>query len=139
MIEIVDTAREFEVVGHLGPDLLADDFDLQESLRRLTANGDEAIGEALLDQRNLAGIGNVYKAEVLFLSGINPWTLTRDMGDLSKMVVLARRLLLANRDRNVRVTTGNRRAGEQLWVYGRSGRPCRRCASARSCGRNRAR
>jgi endonuclease-8 len=127
VIELVETARESDVVGHLGPDLLSDDFEPDEALRRLAAQPGAAIGETLLDQRNLAGIGNVYKAEVLFLSGTNPWTPTAEVSNLSKVVDLARRLMLANRDRSDRVTTGHRRPGEQTWVYGRAGRACRRC------------
>jgi endonuclease-8 len=123
----VETARESDLVGHLGPDLLSEDFEPDEALRRLAAQPGAAIGETLLDQRNLAGIGNVYKAEVLFLSGTNPWTPTAEVSNLSKVVDLARRLMLANRDRSDRVTTGNRRPGEQTWVYGRAGRACRRC------------
>jgi endonuclease-8 len=129
VIEIVETARESSVVGHLGPDLLALDFDSEEALRRIAAHPEAAIGDALLDQRNLAGIGNVYKSEVLFLSGTDPWTAVADITDVDRVVGLAQRLMLANRDREPRVTTGNRRAGEQTWVYGRAGRPCRRCGT----------
>ena len=62
------------MVGHLGPDLLGPDWDPALAVRLLSRDPDKAIGEALLDQRNLAGIGNVYAAELLFLRGINPWT-----------------------------------------------------------------
>jgi endonuclease-8 len=130
VIELVETAKETEVVGHLGPDLLAEDFDLEEAVRRLNDDPTVAIGDALLDQRNLAGIGNVYKSEVLFLSGVQPWTPVSDSPDLRRIVALSQRLLLANRHRSQRITTGNRRHGEDLWVYGRAGRPCRRCGSA---------
>ena len=62
-----------DAVGHLGPDLLGPDWDLDEALRRLAAAPDREIGQALIDQRNLAGIGNLYKAESLFLPGVSPW------------------------------------------------------------------
>jgi endonuclease-8 len=130
VIDLVETVDEPAVVGHLGPDLLDSEFDATEALRRLEAMPDVGIADALLDQRNLAGIGNVYKSEVLFLSGVDPWTRTGNVADLSKMVDLARRLMVANRDRETRITTGVRRPGEQTWVYGRAGRPCRRCGTA---------
>jgi endonuclease VIII len=72
MVEVVPTARENTVVGHLGPDLLGPDWDAAEATRRLAADPTRPIGEALLDQQNLAGIGNFYRAEVLFLRGISP-------------------------------------------------------------------
>jgi endonuclease-8 len=129
VIDVIDTAQEIGVVGHLGPDLLDADFDAVEALRRLAAAPDVGIADALLDQRNLAGIGNVYKSEVLFLSGVGPWTATGSVPDLAKLVDLARRLMVANRDRETRITTGVRRPGEQTWVYGRASRPCRRCGT----------
>jgi endonuclease VIII len=100
-----------------------------EAVRRLSAEPARPIGEALLDQRLLAGIGNLYKAEVLFLRGVNPWQPTGSAGDLGAMAELARRLLDANKDRIGQVTTGNWRRGEETWVYGRRGRPCRRCGT----------
>ena len=72
--ELLPTASEHEVVGHLGPDVLGPDWDPAEALRRLRADPDRAIGTALLDQRTIAGPGNVYKSEVCFLSGVDPWT-----------------------------------------------------------------
>jgi endonuclease VIII len=74
-------------------------------------------------------IGNLYKAEVLFLRGVNPWQPAGDVADLGAMAELARRLLEANKDRIGQVTTGRWRRGEETWVYGRRGRPCRRCGT----------
>jgi len=128
-VELLDTADEPRVVGHLGPDLLGPDWDEAEALCRLSAAPAREIGPALLDQRNLAGIGNVYKVEVLFLRGVSPWTPVGDVGDLAALVRLARRLLSANKDRWEQVTTGSTRRGEQQWVYERTGRPCRRCGT----------
>jgi endonuclease VIII len=130
VVEVLRTSRENEAVGHLGPDLLGPDWDEDEAVRRLTADPSRAIGEALLDQRNLAGIGNLYKAETLFLRGIGPWQPVGSAGDLTALVRLARRLLEANKDRIGQVTTGNTARGEQTWVYGRAGQPCRRCGTA---------
>jgi len=81
-----------------------------------------AIGEALLDQRVIAGIGNLYKAETLFLVGVSPWRATADVADPTKLVRLARRLMLANAARSGQVTTGDTRPGHTTWVYGRGGR-----------------
>lgn len=129
VLELLRSAEEDRAVGHLGPDTLGPDWDAAEAVRRLSAEPDRPICDALIDQRNLAGVGNVYKSESLFLSGVDPWTAVRDVRRLDALVDLARRLLLANRDRVKRVTTGDRRRGAELWVYGRRGLPCRRCGT----------
>jgi endonuclease-8 len=130
VVEVLTTAAEDRAVGHLGPDLLGPDWDPAEAVRRLGAAPDRPIGEALLDQANLAGIGNLYKAEVLFLRGISPWHSVSGAGQLEPVVELAKRLLEANKERAGQVTTGNPARGEETWVYGRAGRPCRRCGTA---------
>ncbi len=130
IVEVIRTSRENDAVGHLGPDLLSPAFDAAEAVRLLAADQDRAIGEAVLDQRNLAGIGNLYKAETLFLRGISPWRPVSESGDLGPLVDLARRLLDANKNRIGQVTTGNTARGQQTWVYGRAGLPCRRCGTA---------
>jgi endonuclease-8 len=127
VVEVLKTSREHQAVGHLGPDLLGPDWDQAEAVRRLLIKPDRPIGEALLDQANLAGIGNLYKAEMLFLRSINPWRPAGAAGDLGPLVELARQLLDANKERFSQVTTGNPARGQETWVYGRSGRPCRRC------------
>ena len=129
MVEVLPTAREERVLGHLGPDLLGPDWDAAEAVRRLRAAPDRPVGEALLDQANLAGIGNLYKAEVLFLRGLSPWRPVGTVDDLEALVELARRLLEANKEHARQVTTGNPARGLQTWVYGRAGRPCRRCGT----------
>ncbi len=124
-------------LGRLGPDLLARAFDAEEALRRLRdpARAGTSVAEALVDQRALAGIGNVYKSELLWIERVSPFALVRDVDDptLARLVAGARRLLLANADRGrgpERVTTGgDRRAIGPLYVYGRTGRPCRRCGA----------
>lgn len=130
------TPGEVEVaLAELGPDLLGDDWArdpraaTDEAVRRLAARPTRTIGEALLDQRNLAGIGTIYRAELCFLRGIDPRDPVAAVPDLPGVVTLARRLLLANADRAVRVTTGHARRGRELWVYGRDGQPCRRCGT----------
>jgi endonuclease-8 len=127
---IVPTSAEGDLVGHLGPDVLGPDWDLEEALRRLRSHPDEDIGVAVLDQRNLAGIGNLYKVETLFLTRTHPWTRVADVADLPGLVTRARTLMLANRDHPEQTTTGSMRRGEDHWVFGRRGRPCRRCGTA---------
>ncbi len=128
-IALVPRDEEPSLVGHLGPDLLGDDWDADEAVRRLSAKPDRQIAVALLDQRNLAGIGNFYKCEVLFLRGVSPWTPVGEAGDLRRMVDLSHRLLFANRDRWDQVTTGDRRRGRNSYVFERVGEPCRRCGT----------
>jgi endonuclease VIII len=129
IVEVIRTSREDAAVGHIGPDLLDPAFDADEALRRLRAQPGRTIGEALLDQRNLAGIGTIYRAETLFLRGVSPWRQVGEIADLPGLVDLARRLLDANKDRPGTVTTGDRARGAALWVYGRAGLPCRRCGT----------
>jgi endonuclease-8 len=128
LFDLVPTADEDRVVGHLGPDLLGPDWDEAEAVRRLEQSGDVPIGIALLDQRNLAGIGNVYRAELCFIAGVDPHTPAADVPDLRRMVARAHALLVANRDRFDRITTGDRSPGRRLWVYRRRG-PCLRCGT----------
>jgi endonuclease VIII len=128
-VEVVSRTAEDEVVGHLGPDLLGGDWSLDEALRRLRARGDIPIGEALLDQRNLAGVGNMYKAEVCFLMGVHPNEPVAEVDALPRLVQRAQQLLEANKARPTQSTTGDLRRGRELWVYGRRGLPCRRCGT----------
>ncbi|HEX4817088.1 MAG TPA: DNA-formamidopyrimidine glycosylase family protein [Nonomuraea sp.] len=134
MVDLVRTDDEARVVGHLGPDLLGPDWDPDEAVRRLREAPGRSIGEALLDQRNLAGIGTIYRAETLFLRGIWPWRRVGEIEDLNGLVSLAQRLLDANKTHAGTVTTGDRRPANQTWVYGRAGRPCRRCGTRISRG-----
>jgi formamidopyrimidine-DNA glycosylase len=127
--ELLPTAREHEVVGHLGPDVLGADWDAAEAVRRLLADPERAIGTALLDQHALAGPGNIYKCEVCFLRGVDPWTPVGQVDDLPGMVDLLKRLMEANRAGGRQVTTGDTRPGRTHWVAGRNGRPCRRCGT----------
>jgi endonuclease VIII len=129
VVELLRTGEEDSRLGHLGPDLLGADWDPAEAVRRLREQAERPIGEALLDQSRLAGIGNIYKAEVLFLRGVDPWRPVGEVDGLDDLVDLARRLLNANAGRAGQTTTGVRRRGEQTWVYGRANRPCRRCGT----------
>ena len=128
LIDLVPTVQEYLLVGHLGPDLLGPDWDPDEAVRRLGRRADVPIGEALLDQRCLAGIGNVYRAELCFIMGVDPHTPVAQVPDLPRMAARAHALLVANRDQSDRITTGDRRPGRRLWVYRRRG-PCLRCGT----------
>ncbi|WP_410812962.1 DNA-formamidopyrimidine glycosylase family protein [Micromonospora sp. 067-2] len=129
-LALVPTAEEDGLVGHLGPDLLGPDWDAAEAVRRLGTHPEQTIGEALLDQRNLAGVGNLYKCEVLFLRGVSPWVPVGAVPDLPGMVALAQRLLAANRGRWTQSSTGSLHRGQTSYVYGRRAQPCRRCGTA---------
>ncbi|MFJ9010548.1 Fpg/Nei family DNA glycosylase [Streptomyces canus] len=127
VLELLRTTDEHKAVGHLGPDLLGLDWNPEAALANLLQDPARPLGEALLDQRNLAGIGNVYKSELCFLLGATPWlpigALPADRA--AQLPALAKKLLEINRDRPVRSTTGRR--GQDLFVYGRAPRPCLRC------------
>ncbi|MDL9937139.1 DNA-formamidopyrimidine glycosylase family protein [Gordonia sp. ABSL1-1] len=121
-------------VAHLGPDLLADDWDRAEALHRLAADPDRPVGLALLDQRVMAGVGNVYRSEICFLARTPP-TRPVEQTNTEQIVDLARRLLWDNRNRPARSTTGQAAPHARTWVYGRAGRLCRRCATVIEQGR----
>jgi endonuclease-8 len=122
----------------MGPDLLSDAFDEHEALRRVRERDTEAIADLLLDQRVVAGIGNVYKSEVLFICRINPFTPARGVSEehVRRLLQTARKLLRANVTALGGITTyiGYRRGrgrdeSQRRYVYGRARRPCRRCGA----------
>ena len=127
--ELLPASAEHRVTGHLGPDLLGPDWDPDEAARRILGQPGRPIGEALLDQRNLAGIGTWYCAEMLFLRGIHPGRTVGSVEDLSALVDLGHRLLDANKSRIGHTSTGDTRRGQDSWVYGRAGQRCRRCGT----------
>ncbi len=129
MLDLVATADEGSLVGHLGPDVLGPDWDPAAVVATLRAQPDREIGDGLLDQRVVAGIGTMFMAEALFLRGLSPWLPVRDVPDLDAVVAMAHRLLEANRHRAVQATTGDLRPGREKWVHARSGRPCLRCGT----------
>jgi endonuclease-8 len=139
--ETVHTVRRNEALGSLGPDLLSPDFDAAEALRRMRTRPGDEIAEVLLNQRVVAGIGNIFKSETLFLGGINPFARVSALSDeqLSSLLSVGRRLLAANvlpsskegivTYFDVRHATGRASPTERLWVYGRRNRPCRQCGA----------
>lgn len=130
MLDVVRTIDEHTLVGHLGPDLLGLDWDATLAASNLSKALD-TIGAALLDQTNLAGLGTLYTAEVLFLQRIDPWrhpaTLTES--ELAGLVNRGHTLLDHNKNRATQSTTGYTQRGATTWVYGRAGQPCRRCGT----------
>ena len=125
-------AREFEQrMAHLGPDILAPEWldgGFEEAVRRIESRPERSIGAALLDQCNVAGLGNEYRAEICFLAGVHPATPVA-LVDVPQILTISRRLIWANRDSPVRVTTGVKRAGETTYVFGRNRQRCRRCGT----------
>ncbi|MDN4160744.1 DNA-formamidopyrimidine glycosylase family protein [Nocardioides abyssi] len=129
-VELVETAREHELVGHLGPDPLREDWDAEEAVRRLRAEPDVPLVSALLDQRKVAGWGNLWANELAYLVGRSPWTPIGDV-DVERLVALGARALRhsATVEGAYQVTTGIGRKGESHWVTGRAGRTCLRCGT----------
>jgi endonuclease-8 len=139
------TARELanhDVIAELGPDPLSDTFNAEQVIERMQAHGDIEIADVLLDQSVIAGIGNVFKSEVLFGARVNPFAhvsqLTREQ--LAAIIDVAVRFMRANVGDSasggivtyagMRRTTGRADPSARLWVYGRGGQPCRRCGTA---------
>lgn len=127
VLEIIATADEHTVVGHLGPDPLGPDWDLDEAMRRIRAHPDMTIGEALLDQRLVAGWGNAYKVELCYLKGLDPYMLVREVEDLEGLLLLGKKALEFNRPYGRQITTGSLRPREGQWIFERHGKPCPRC------------
>lgn len=129
VLEVLDRAADMDAVAHLGPDLLGPDWHARTAAANLTADPDRPLSEALLDQRVMAGVGNVYCNELCFVFGRRPTSPVSTLSDPLRVVQRARDMLWLNRSRWNRTTTGDTRRGRQLWVYGRAGEPCRRCGT----------
>ncbi|NIJ05359.1 DNA-formamidopyrimidine glycosylase family protein [Frigoribacterium faeni] len=131
VVELVDTRDERDVVGHLGPDPLRDDWDAAEARRRVeAADPARTVAAVLLDQRVLAGLGNLWANEVCFLRGVSPFTPVGSVDAAALVRVAARGLRASVRVPGMfQTTTGNTRRGERHWVAGRAGRPCLRCGT----------
>jgi endonuclease VIII len=129
IVELLPTADEHTTVGHIGPDLLGPDWDEERALANLLAEPERPLRDALLDQRNLAGIGNMYAAELCFTSGVHPAAPVGSVPDLRRLVRRARQMLDLNKERPVQSTTGDLRERQRMWVYRRDRSPCRRCGT----------
>jgi endonuclease-8 len=130
-LELVPTADEHLVVGHLGPDPLRDDWDADEAVRRLSADPTLPLVTALLDQRLMAGLGNLWANELAFLSGVSPWT---PIGEVDVRRLVARAATMLHHSATVpqayQVTTGSMWPGTDHWVTGRQRSGCLRCGTA---------
>ena len=145
-IPVAEFIKEGDLAKHkiltrLGPDALEAHFDRDEAVRRLRSRPALPVADALLDQRLMAGLGNVYKSEVLFACRIHPFVTVAALDDLAlgRLVDASRKFLQANVAPSTsgmetragqRRTTGRDQPGEALWVYGRARLPCRRCGAA---------
>ena len=129
MLDLVRTSEEHHVVGHLGPDLLDPAYDRGLALRNIASVPDRTVMEALLDQRNLAGIGTIFACEPLFLHGIHPWASVAEVGAdrVAEVVDTARRLLVTSCRLGRTTVTGRTDLVDDAWVHGRVGLPCKRC------------
>jgi endonuclease-8 len=139
--ETTATLARAPVVRDLGPDLLSDEFSAADAVDRIVERADVDIADALLDQSAIAGIGNIYKSEVLFAGRINPFRKVAELSrqDVGRLVLIAETFLRANVAEaarggiatysGLRRTTGRSHPGARLWVYGRGGKPCRRCGT----------
>jgi endonuclease VIII len=127
-LDLVPTDREHDLVGHLGPDPLRDDWDPAEAVRRLSAAPATPLVSALLEQRSMAGLGNLWANELAFLSGVSPWTPIGDV-DVERLVDRAATMLRhsATVEGAYQVTTGSSAKGDDHWVTGRRRQGCRRC------------
>jgi endonuclease-8 len=138
-VPVAEFVRDADLARHrplatLGPDLADPAFDRAAALTRLSAAAAQPIGDVLLDQRVVAGIGNVLRSEVLFLSRLHPQRAVATIDPATQATVLETAARLIQRNARpaagpTRNTTGRTAPGEALWVYGRTGRPCRRCAT----------
>ncbi|HEU4362538.1 MAG TPA: endonuclease VIII Nei2 [Mycobacterium sp.] len=130
VLEVLPRDHDTDAIAYLGPDLLGDNWRPSVAVANLIADPDRPLAAALLDQRVMAGIGNVYCNELCFITGYLPTVPVGAVADPVRLVARAREMLWANRVRWTRCTTGDLRPGRQLWVYGRAGLPCRRCGTA---------
>lgn len=129
VLEILKRADDQDVVAHLGPDLLGPDWEPRIAAANLISDPDRPLAETLLDQRVMAGVGNVYANELCFIMGRLPTSPVSAVKDPLRVVQRARDMLWLNRSRVARVTTGDTKPGRDLWVYGRAAQGCRRCGT----------
>lgn len=129
VLEVLERASDMEAVAHLGPDLLGEDWSAPVAAANLMADPARPVAETLLDQRVMAGVGNVFANELCFVFGLRPGTPVGEVADPLRVATRSQQMLWANRSRVNRTTTGDTRAGKDVWVYGRAGLPCRRCGT----------
>jgi endonuclease-8 len=133
VVELVHARKDggAEAVDHLGPDVLSADFDETRACALLRIDGARPIGDAIMDQTRIAGVGNIYKSETLFVTRVDPRTPVAEIDDptLFAIVSAARRLMSSNMRGPTRTTTSRTDSAQRFWVYRRAGRPCLRCGT----------
>ena len=129
VVALLSRSAEGDAVGHLGPDLLAPDWDAGESLRRLLADSSRPVHETLLDQRVVAGIGSIYASELCFVTGVHPGTPVGKVPRPERLLARARAMLQNGTRHPEQATTGDLRRGRRHWVYRRDRQACRRCGT----------
>jgi endonuclease-8 len=135
LVEVWPSREEAARLGYLGPDILGDDWDLDEAVSRARSpSADDpsgTLGAALLDQRNLAGLGTFWTSEALFHHGLPPWQPAADVSadSLAALLTRAQGQMRIAAETGVQSATGSTRPGELAAIHGRSGRPCRRCGT----------
>jgi endonuclease VIII len=130
IVELLPTAQEDRIVGHLGPDLCGPETpDLDEVTERLRRDPSAALATALLDQRNVAGFGNLYAVEVPFIAGVSPNQPIGTIDGLEDLVGIGTALIRTNAERGPQNTTGRRLTTDDHWIYARRGRPCPICST----------
>jgi endonuclease-8 len=130
IVELLPTADEERAVGHLGPDLCGAELpDLEEVVERLQRDRHAPLATAFLDQRNVAGFGNIYAIEVPFIAGVSPNQPVGTIEGLEHLVGAGAALIRTNAERGPQNTTGRRLNAADHWIYGRRGRPCPLCAT----------
>lgn len=129
ILEVLARSDEHTAIAHLGPDLLGPEWDLDEAVRRITVDPERPVFLALMDQRNLAGFGNEYVNELLFIMGLSPHRPVGEVTDIRRVVSRGQRMLDVNKSRVDRSFTGSTRTGEDRWVYRRERARCRRCGT----------
>ena len=131
VVELLQTAHEDRVIEHLGPDLCGPEApDLVEVTDRLRLQPAAALAAALLDQRNVAGFGNIYAIEVPFIVGVSPHQPVGSIDGLDAIVGVGTALIRTNAARGPQNTTGRRLSTADHWIYTRRGRPCPICATS---------
>lgn len=130
MIGVVSTAEEESVIGHLGPDLCGPGVpDIELIIARLVRDADRPLAGALLDQRNVAGFGNIYAVETPFIAGVSPFQPVGSIDGLDLLVRAGSALIRTNAERGPQNTTGRRLREAHHWVYGRRRQPCPWCSA----------
>lgn len=130
MLDVVHTSDEHQLIGHLGPDVLGANWDPNQAVTNLQSRP-VPIGAGLLDQRNLAGVGTMWAAEVLFVERVDPFALTTDLPDarLRQIVTRVQRMIDVGKGHAIPSSTGEYRPGRTMYVHGRRNGRCRRCGT----------